>query len=734
MDDTTTNSTYVAALEYVERGWAVIPVHGLADPELKLCTCGRRGCENVGKHPVHTGWTGGPAMSGADAYATWEEDGPDWNIGIRTGDPSGFFVLDIDPKSGGPGQLAELEAVHGRLPDTRVVSTGSGGRHYYFLMPDFPVRNNARKLAAGIDVRGTGGMVVAPPSVSGIGPYALLDELPIAPAPAWLLDLLVIPAGIETSLSVTAEDLPEYADLDRADQDRLTRYAEAVIRNEAAAYAQAPPGRGNGQLFESACNVLEIVQSPWNALGVRDAVAALEQARHIRALQRGEGGGQDVEEFRKTFQSAQSQVVGQGRPVPPDPHEGLMFDHPTQGLATTADDVASPAEDAVKGLAFDVTATVGTPRTALERLRGRMHTRSQLEGIEPPTPLIEGVMDVGSMIVLAGQFGSFKTFATIGWACSVATGEPWLGHEVVTQGTVLYVAAEGASGIKLRVRAWEAQTGVTVPDDALYVLDVPVNLGNDEQCSAMLTIAREVNAKLVIFDTLHRCTPGLDGNDSSEMGRITMVADALREHVRAATLFVHHTGHAGTRSRGASSIEDDADCVWISKLTGDDSRRPDKARALEQRKTKDSPLLEQFFVKLDLIDGTESGALILVDEYGVEITNGAAGADPFMAASDGRRADMAEIQARIQAETNDNAGLLLNVFADTFAEHASGPTKAEVRAACRERYSDLQGWSAKGLVSTFARAWGRLELRGVIVDNGGGRWLVTPPEERTSTE
>jgi hypothetical protein len=725
VDDTSTNRTYSAALAYAALGWAVIAVHGLSDPEHGICTCGRRNCDNVGKHPVHTGWTTGPAMSGADAYATWEEDGPDWNVGIRTGEPSGFFVLDIDPKSGGMTQLAELEAVHGRLPRTRTVSTGSGGRHYYFAMPDFGVRNNARKLAAGIDVRGTGGMVVAPPSVSGIGPYVLLDDAPIVAAPPWLLDLLVIPAGIEASLSVTAEDLPEYADLDRADQERLTRYAEAVLRSEATAYAQAPPGCGNQQLFESACSVLEIVQSPWNALGVRDAVAVLEQARRIRELQRGAGNGQDVEEFRRTFQSAQSKVVGQGRPVPPDPHDGVMFDHPMQGSAAPDDDAADPAND----LGFELALSVAPPRTALERLRGRLHTRSQLEGIEPPTPLIEGVMDVGSMIVLAGQFGSFKTFATIGWACSIATGESWLGHEVVTPGTVLYVAAEGASGIKLRVRAWEHQAGVVVPDDRLYVLDIPVNLGADDQCSALLTIATEVGAKLVIFDTLHRCTPGLDGNDSSEMGRITMVADALREHVGAATLYVHHTGHAGTRSRGASSIEDDADCVWISKLTGDDSRHPDKPRALEQRKTKDSPLLEQFFVKLDLVDGTDSGALVLVDEYGVEITNAAAGADPFASAG-GKMADMAEIQARIQAETNDNAGLLLNVFADTFAEHASGPTKTEVKAACKERYGSLGGWTPTGFTSTFQRAWGRLEARGVIVDNGGGRWLVTAPEER----
>lgn len=733
MDDTSINRAYDTALEYAERGWAVIPVHGIT--LAGACTCGRSACPAPGKHPVRAGWQSGPPMSPADVYSTWMEDGPGWNVGIRTGGISGFFALDIDPKNGGLEQLATLEATHGRLPDTHTVQTGSGGRHYYFRMPGFPLRNNARKLAAGIDVRGTGGMVVAPPSVSGVGAYRLVEdfELEIAEAPQWLLDLLTMTAGFEVGPTIAAEDLPQYADLSAADQVRATRYAEAVLRSEASAYASAPPGRGNEQLFQASCSILEIVQSPWNLVTVHDAVCVLEESRRERSLTRA-GGGQERPEFEQTFRSAQSRVVGQGRAMPPDPSDGVMFDHP-MGEVAAADEGAEDLDgDQADGLAFDAgplaqALAVKAPTSQLERLQGRLHTRSQLEGIEPPTPLIEGVLDVGSMVILAGQFGSFKTFLTLDWACSIATGESWLGHDVVTSGTVLYVAAEGASGIKLRVNAWEERAGVRVPDDKLYVLDIPVNLGNDDQCSALLRIAQQVGAKLVIFDTLHRCTAGLGENESSDMGRITLVADALREHAGAATLFVHHTGHGGTRSRGASSIEDDADCVWIAKLTGDDSRRSDKPRALEQRKTKDSPLLDQIFVKLDLVDGTDSGVLVLVDERGIEITNAVAGSDPFTSA-DSRAANAAEIMARIQAETNDHAALLLNVFADTFGEHASGATRAEVKAVCREQYSERAGWGGKGLQSTFQRAWGRLEAKGIIMNAGGGKWLVTAPEDR----
>lgn len=45
-------------------------------------------------------------------------------------------------------------------------------------------------IAPGVDVRGDGGMVVAPPSVTSKGEYRWVDEgAPIANAPSWLMDL-----------------------------------------------------------------------------------------------------------------------------------------------------------------------------------------------------------------------------------------------------------------------------------------------------------------------------------------------------------------------------------------------------------------------------------------------------------------------------------------------------------------------------------------------------------------
>ncbi|HEU5084458.1 MAG TPA: bifunctional DNA primase/polymerase, partial [Acidimicrobiales bacterium] len=84
-----------------------------------------------------------------------------------------------------------LASENGPLPATRIVRTGSGGLHYFFRHPGhFTVRNSTSWLAPGIDIRGKGGQVVAPPSVSGRGPYEVIADHPVAEAPDWLLELL----------------------------------------------------------------------------------------------------------------------------------------------------------------------------------------------------------------------------------------------------------------------------------------------------------------------------------------------------------------------------------------------------------------------------------------------------------------------------------------------------------------------------------------------------------------
>src|SRR5262249_52713099 len=53
---------------------------------------------------------------------------------------------------------------------------------------EIKIKNSVSEIAPGVDIRGDGGMVIAPPSVKpGAGVYRWLNLLPVADAPAWLL-------------------------------------------------------------------------------------------------------------------------------------------------------------------------------------------------------------------------------------------------------------------------------------------------------------------------------------------------------------------------------------------------------------------------------------------------------------------------------------------------------------------------------------------------------------------
>jgi hypothetical protein len=95
----------------------------------------------------------------------WWETWPDANVAIRTGAVSKLAVLDVDPRHGGVDSLRALD----RLPDTAVAETGGGGYHMLFAHPGGHVKTTASSLAPGLDIRGDGGYIVAPPSLHASG-------------------------------------------------------------------------------------------------------------------------------------------------------------------------------------------------------------------------------------------------------------------------------------------------------------------------------------------------------------------------------------------------------------------------------------------------------------------------------------------------------------------------------------------------------------------------------------
>lgn len=308
-----------AAVAYARRGWRVIPLHGVRGPG--VCTCERgANCASAGKHPITTGWQNTPPLSVPDILETWARH-PLANVGVATGAPSGFFVLDIDPDAGGFDSMRQIVTQHGSLPTTAVQQTGSGGWHYLFAMPPgMDVRNkqhSARWLGGlpGIDVRGTGGQIVIAPSVSGKGPYAFSD-LPIAPAPEWLLRALEESSSAPTlaAAPIVAQEPP-----DPADAARLASYAQRAVEYELARLAECsqkatstgpylgPPW--NHTTYAVACNLTELANSPWSGL-------THEQVEFLLAEHAPRDAGFGDYEISKCLSSARGTVGGKGRQAP----------------------------------------------------------------------------------------------------------------------------------------------------------------------------------------------------------------------------------------------------------------------------------------------------------------------------------------------------------------------------------------------------------------------------------
>ena len=176
-----------AALACIAQGFSVIP---LCWPDANgNCGCGKNHeGHNIGKAPITPHGLNDATQTQAGVREYWQKY-PQANIGIVT---DGLTVLDFDAGNSGLESKSDLEAIFGPLPRTRTHRTGGGGEHWIYRNPNGTNIRNTVKLGGykGVDLRGTGGYIVAPPSshLSG-NRYEVIDDAEIAPTPEWLVEL-----------------------------------------------------------------------------------------------------------------------------------------------------------------------------------------------------------------------------------------------------------------------------------------------------------------------------------------------------------------------------------------------------------------------------------------------------------------------------------------------------------------------------------------------------------------
>ena len=186
------------AQHYIQCGIPVFPVHGIT-PE-GHCTCNKQTCSHPGKHPaVNKGYKS--ATTDLNQINQWWHNQPLANIGIPTGAFSGLYVVDIDKKHDGfENYNAFNKQYEGPIPEASLVSaTGGGGFHLIYGAPSSGVAvKSTTNLGGlqGVDFRGDGGYIVAPPSLHSSQNQYLWCEGKNLSSPADLAALTPLPQPI----------------------------------------------------------------------------------------------------------------------------------------------------------------------------------------------------------------------------------------------------------------------------------------------------------------------------------------------------------------------------------------------------------------------------------------------------------------------------------------------------------------------------------------------------------
>jgi len=466
-------SSLSAAIGLANRGLAIFPL--------------KRGTKN---HILEKDWTTTGATS--DTWEVFDRfSGGSFNIGVRA---TGLVILDVDCKGqDGFSALAALPP----LPDTFKVRTPSGGMHLYF---DAGGANfSQHDLAPGINIRATNGYVVGPGSEVGGKLYEVENDAPIAPLPAWLVDLLNNAPQKEAHAGEALGELDTTAALESA---------VAWLESDAAPLSIEGQG-GNNTAYRVACHVMDRGISPESCLDLM----------LLHWNDRCSPPWSDDELPPIVESAARNRQAAIGR------------DNPASGF-----------EPAVLP-AFPV-------EPALEYAREIL-----LDEIiaAQANAVIKGLVMPGDNGTMYGVSGGGKSFIALDMAMHIAHGKDWFGHKV-KRAPVLYVALEGVSGFRKRVVAASRDLGD--PGDYFARLKLPVTLAKNE---AGMKGARMIAAQakllcervgaphcVIVIDTKARATAGDDENSAADMSAyIEHRVGFIIKETGAFVLTVHHENKAG---------------------------------------------------------------------------------------------------------------------------------------------------------------------------------------------
>jgi hypothetical protein len=407
---------------------------------------------------------------------------PEANIGIRTGQVSGFFVLDVDTTDGhkydGFASLKALEAKHSPLPTTRRSRSPSGSTHYHFRWPDFDVASSTgtkkKGLAPGLDVKGDGGMIVAPPSAKGDKRYEweTAADFPLADAPAWLLEWLKDQAGADVVKPSSG----------------TSRVAPTGLRPS--------PGTQAAKVLETACQKVATTEAGRNTELNNQALLV---GRYV-----GNGEiGVDVAEHDLLAACAENGLLAEDG-------EQQCLATIRSGLGKGKKDPARTTDDMFGGVA--AVAPPMAPRTDLIKSSAEF-----LRGFVPPDYILDGVLQRGFCYSMTAKTGTGKTAVAMCFSAHVATGRPLNGLSV-SQGDVIYLAGENPTDIQMRWLGLTQEMRIDAQTVPVYFLPGVISVSQNVAAIEQEVTARALRPMLVVVDTAAAYFEGDNENDNVQQG------------------------------------------------------------------------------------------------------------------------------------------------------------------------------------------------------------------------
>jgi len=473
-------------------------------------------------------------------------------IGGAMGGDSGLFAIDLDLYREDAKYYKQLLESSNHLPPTRVHRTPKGGEHWIYYVPEGMEEVKSSKPHKGVDVKGTGGYVILPPSEG----YVVISDK-TKEAPENLIRRLI---RADAAFKELSEEALEAAILSGED-----------FHNAIAMLTSKWSGQGR-DLVDVQKRIMELLHA-----------SVASEPSHDRNSRWSELMKDKGKEVSRAASSAYKKFN-------PNRGEKMLRDAtfpggPIAPQSATPDDTEAGASDD-KGQAE--TETQDFPFS-------KSYAAIDVDLQDNKNFLIYPLIMESDVLVLSAAPKAGKTLVSLTMALHMAAGLDFSGTLVPLNAEgkkakipVVYFALEGQGIIRKRVRAWiqaiNADRGrsgaktLSMSDLHLYIVERPVNLTDmkvkQDTADKMALVNIHFKSKgwgkvgLIVFDTLTKTMPGKDQNSVDDTSAVFEIVTMFREvGVEAAVMFVHHTKKDGTQPRGSSNIMAEPDTILnIEKL------------------------------------------------------------------------------------------------------------------------------------------------------------------------